>query len=1179
MDNKSLELQVKASANEAQNSLQKLIGLFTKVEQGVEKTTTKVDGNGKQINQTLTSTYKKGNQVYSVLKKIDKNGQVKHVTSSIKTLNNQANSTQKILQKVNKALSFATVGYVASRLTNSFLEWMDLAVDRTEQLNLFNVVFKNIEKDGVKTFSTLGKQAIQFQNTMNEAFGTNMTETLKYQGLFQSMAENVGIDDATSALMSETMTKLTYDLASLYNKEETDVAEALRAGVYAGQTKPLRSYGIDVTQQSLQPILDELGIEDRSVKQMSQAEKELLRYIATLRQAEVAMGDYANTIESPANQMKVFRQQLIEAKVALTSLFIGGFSKILPYANALLMVVKEISKAIADIFGIELSDYNSGIASNGDAYDDLADSVDGATDKVKELKRQTLGFDQIHNINENKDNGGSGNTTGGIDQRLLDAISGYDNGMDKVRMKATEIRDKIMEWLGFTKEVDSITGEVFFKLKDGPTRFKKILDAINKIKKVAEWIFDHIVELITTWLGIKAVTGLYNLYSGWSKLDGIIKGSTLFKWAQTGLAVAVSVSLGIVAGQAIYDFLLKDTPIGNGKTFAENWSETFALADYSKQTRTSVIQRDGRKLGETKSKYGENSEEYKELYDSIKNRYTTNHPIVGDNMFESMLGYSNAWADLMDSYDGYYFNTDSFFGNMDATSITSYTEAVKGLFTEITNNLPNISSYIATIEKSHAEYDNASTSLGVLVAQMAGMDYTEAVNQLSAVNTQINNMKVAMDTASQATFDATSKIIMNLREQGIVSDEEAIRMIENANKIRLAQEGYTEQYINELTKLNKQLRDGKIDEDEYARKMLELNDTYNQTATTTQFFNTKLDVLQGSMKITGENWEDVTTNMEDANTAYNDSLKDINDTYKQNIDWLTLQMSKCEKGSKEYNFYAKMIEDSNKAMGESTADLNKAYGNYLMNVVLSLIESGDIMTEEGMNIANNVNEELRKMGYDVDDVTAQNLELVLSQYRGFADDLDEENGDLKDRVTETYRAMGQGAGRRMGEALDTEVKNKMPLIEKFINGIDPELMVKVKTNTSDLKTKLLKALDAFKNMPMSVITDSMYSKAKAKIEAIGAYANGGMPPMGQMFIAREAGPELVGSLGNRTAVMNNDQIVASVSAGVYSAVVSAMSQIGRNVVEIYAHTDEGVVIDRINQKTKQTGICPIEMPA
>lgn len=57
---------------------------------------------------------------------------------------------------------------------------------------------------------------------------------------------------------------------------------------------------------------------------------------------------------------------------------------------------------------------------------------------------------------------------------------------------------------------------------------------------------------------------------------------------------------------------------------------------------------------------------------------------------------------------------------------------------------------------------------------------------------------------------------------------------------------------------------------------------------------------------------------------------------------------------------------------------------------------------------------------------------------------------------------------------------------------------------------------------------------------ITAYAGGGNPGMGELFMARESGPEMVGTIGGHTAVMNNDQIVASVSAGVYQAVVSAM---------------------------------------
>lgn len=56
----------------------------------------------------------------------------------------------------------------------------------------------------------------------------------------------------------------------------------------------------------------------------------------------------------------------------------------------------------------------------------------------------------------------------------------------------------------------------------------------------------------------------------------------------------------------------------------------------------------------------------------------------------------------------------------------------------------------------------------------------------------------------------------------------------------------------------------------------------------------------------------------------------------------------------------------------------------------------------------------------------------------------------------------------------------------------------------------------------------------------GRFAEGGFPDMGQMFIARESGPELVGNINGRTAVANNDQIVAAVAQGVYEAVSAAM---------------------------------------
>jgi predicted nucleic acid-binding Zn-ribbon protein len=58
--------------------------------------------------------------------------------------------------------------------------------------------------------------------------------------------------------------------------------------------------------------------------------------------------------------------------------------------------------------------------------------------------------------------------------------------------------------------------------------------------------------------------------------------------------------------------------------------------------------------------------------------------------------------------------------------------------------------------------------------------------------------------------------------------------------------------------------------------------------------------------------------------------------------------------------------------------------------------------------------------------------------------------------------------------------------------------------------------------------------------SINWYAQGGFPGAGEMFIARESGPELVGKMGNRNAVANNGQIVEGIKGGVKEAVIEAM---------------------------------------
>lgn len=92
------------------------------------------------------------------------------------------------------------------------------------------------------------------------------------------------------------------------------------------------------------------------------------------------------------------------------------------------------------------------------------------------------------------------------------------------------------------------------------------------------------------------------------------------------------------------------------------------------------------------------------------------------------------------------------------------------------------------------------------------------------------------------------------------------------------------------------------------------------------------------------------------------------------------------------------------------------------------------------------------------------------------------------------------------------------------------------------------------------------------IPNIPRLADGGFVDAGQMFIAREAGPELVGRFGNRTAVANNDQIVAGITAGVYDAVVAAMSNANNGGQAVNVYLDGKQIYSSVKKTEAERGL-------
>ena len=220
-------------------------------------------------------------------------------------------------------------------------------------------------------------------------------------------------------------------------------------------------------------------------------------------------------------------------------------------------------------------------------------------------------------------------------------------------------------------------------------------------------------------------------------------------------------------------------------------------------------------------------------------------------------------------------------------------------------------------------------------------------------------------------------------------------------------------------------------------------------------------------------------------------------------------------------------------------------------------------------------------------------ELVTIPLKGEVVELD------KSKLTEPQRTISNAIGKITGTSwsLDNKAKTAAGMIAKFTVA-SWGLAKKAKT-VSGFSAKFTSRVIKFStsvNMTANIAAAKITGAAKTTLKSIlklaggGIYTGGSWKPVtyaagggsfsnGQMFIAREAGPELVGTIGGHTAVMNNGQIVESVKAGVYQAVLAAMSQTnGQTPVIISLEGDTARFFKAIQKEAKDytnaTGLSP-----
>lgn len=287
---------------------------------------------------------------------------------------------------------------------------IDISSSLTEVENVVRTTFGNYEK------------LIQdFSKTSIQDFGMSELTAKQVASRFQAMGTAMGFSQGKMADMSLQLTKLTADMASFYDMEQSDVARNLQA-VFTGETEPLRKYGLDLTQATLKEWAMKQGL-DADISSMTQAEKTMLRYQYVMANTAAAQGDFARTSDTWANQVRILKQSFEQLAAIIGGALINAFKPFVRTLNAVMQKViafaTTVTNALGSIFGWKFEISAGGLADDwsdaaGSAAD-IADSTGQAAKNVEKMNKGLRAFDELNLITtpDSSSGSGSGGSGGG----------------------------------------------------------------------------------------------------------------------------------------------------------------------------------------------------------------------------------------------------------------------------------------------------------------------------------------------------------------------------------------------------------------------------------------------------------------------------------------------------------------------------------------------------------------------------------------------------------------------------------------------------------------------------------------------------------------------------------------------------------------------------------------------
>lgn len=1069
------------------------------------------------------------NNVLTVTKRT-KNG-VDSYTASMKELAEESGNTSSKLGSLKtsflKTSATITAGILAiKKLAKTMSDYVREAANYEEAMNLFMV-----------TMGDNAENASKWVEKFSNALYLDPASVMQYMGSFNALTKGLGVGADKAYIMSQNLTQLTYDLASFKNLDFDTAFRKLQSAI-SGEIEPLRNVGVALSQATLQELAYSLGIK-QNVADMSEAQKAQLRYIQIMRSTTEWQTDMGRTLVTPANALRILKQQFTLLARAIGSVFIPILMSAVPYIMVITQALTKLAQRLADLLGYKIQDVDYSRISTGlsGISDGITDIGDEAGKAAKKLNTMLAPFDELNVVQNKVDSTkkGLGDDSLGADLGIplpeYDALANLNDkfakNMDKAREKlkgilavvgsiggafATwKISKKLLEGLGAIEKLTpknlsfsvSIIGIANFLsdinelrkwlddiLDNGPT-FRNVTGILSEF---AGGIGDVFTILGRTKLGgsLKVIQGIGEITSA---VSDIAKNGVNWDNANDAIRGLTNIAIGVGLFTGKLRFVGAVTAIQGFTSIIEelhkNW-DAIKKGDWSGVDKATLMIGAIQVLGGVLVAF--------DTFNKIKK--TTDIKDTATNMSELSKTTSRTTSSLKDLAKNLGFGI-LIIGEIAVAAglfvgaiwvLGKELEQVGIAWDPVLKNGPTIAKAIGlgtgllvAIGLATALLGKAATSGGSLPVSIAlgtamlielGVATGVFILEVWAIGKGLDQIRIAWQPVLDNGETVKSGIAIGtsiLIGIGVATAALGAATVASAGTLPIAI-GLGTAMLVELGVATEKFIDS------ISKIARQLNDQLTpQLARINENSNT---VTRGL-----ENYTDFLKRF--ATIIYNTTKVNVLASFSSFVTTLIGWFSKnpIEKLAKDVNKTYNQSRDLNYKLSMANPELQTVIS--LLSDYLKLIKRLDSLTSGNKisNISGNIFVNMKDAG----------KQLV----NGFVDGMNSRRGSLDGAVNNIYNAFNNSRATQIGRSFG----------QSIANGINAG----IKSNIS------------------STIKLSDKSGKTANQFTVKAYAEGGYPRYGEFFVANENGPEMIGKIGNRSAVANNDQIETSLTNALITA--------------------------------------------